>query len=100
MSTAVTLPGTAHRLLQPPAAGPLAADSLQIVNGEKLALAQVGGRVGRFKIDYDSMDDANPKTGESDPGITATNARVATQDTCTIAYLGDSTPPRPRSRCR
>jgi branched-chain amino acid transport system substrate-binding protein len=90
VSTAGTLPGnqlTVYSSL--PLEGPAAASSQQIVNGEKLALAQVGGRVGRFKIDYASLDDANPKTGEATPGITATYARVAAQDTSTIAYLGD-----------
>ena len=45
--------------------------------------------MGRFKIDYASLDDSNPKTGEADPGIIASNARVATQDTSTIAYIGE-----------
>ncbi len=89
VSTAVTLPGQLTVYSSLPLQGPLAADSLQIENGEKLALAQVGGRVGRFKIDYASLDDANPKTGEADPGIIASNARVATQDTSTIAYIGE-----------
>ncbi len=89
VSTAGTLPGQLTVYSSLPLQGPLAADSLQIENGEKLALAQVGGRVGRFKIDYASLDDANPKTGEADPGIIASNARVATQDTSTIAYLGE-----------
>jgi branched-chain amino acid transport system substrate-binding protein len=89
VSTAVTLPGQLTVYSSLPLQGPLAADSLQIENGEKLALADVGGRVGRFKIDYASLDDANPKTGEADPGIIASNARVATQDTSTIAYIGE-----------
>lgn len=90
MSTAGTLPGnqlTVYSSL--PLQGPSAVVSQQIVDGEKLALAHVGGRVGRFKIDYASLDDANPKTGETTPGITASYARVAAQDTSTIAYLGD-----------
>ena len=45
--------------------------------------------MGRFRIDYASLDDANPKTGAAAPGVTATYARVAAQDTSTIAYLGD-----------
>ena len=89
VSTAGTLPGQLTVYSSLPLQGPLAADSLQIENGEKLALAQVGGRVGRFKIDYASLDDANPKTGAADPGIIASNARVATQDTSTIAYIGE-----------
>jgi branched-chain amino acid transport system substrate-binding protein len=90
VSTAGTLPGnqlTVYSSL--PLQGPSATVSQQIVDGEKLALARVGGRVGRFKIDYASLDDANPKTGETTPGITASYARVAAQDTSTIAYLGD-----------
>ncbi len=90
VSTASTTPGhelTVYSSL--PLEGPSAAASQQIVDGEKLALAQVGGRVGRFRIDYASLDDANPQTGAAAPGVTATYARVAAQDTSTIAYLGD-----------
>jgi branched-chain amino acid transport system substrate-binding protein len=72
-----------------PLQGPLQASSQQIVNGEKLALAQTGGRVHRFKISFASLDDANPKSGEWAPGETATNAKIAAQDTGTIAYIGD-----------
>jgi branched-chain amino acid transport system substrate-binding protein len=72
-----------------PLEGPLAHVSQQIVGGEKLALAQVGGRVHRFKINYASLNDANPKTGQWTPGETSTNAKIAAQDSTTIAYLGD-----------
>lgn len=72
-----------------PLQGPLAAISAQIVNGEKLALAETHGRVGRFRVYYQSLDDVNPKTGEWAPGETATNAKYAAQDSTTIAYLGD-----------
>jgi branched-chain amino acid transport system substrate-binding protein len=72
-----------------PFQGPSAGASVEIENGEKLALAHVGGRVGRFDIDYASLDDADPSTGEATPGITASNARVAAQDTSTIAYIGE-----------
>jgi branched-chain amino acid transport system substrate-binding protein len=72
-----------------PLNGPFAKASLQIVDGEKLALAQVGGRVGRFDVDYASLNDANPATGAPDPPIAAASARVAAQDTSTIAFIGD-----------
>ncbi|HXA53557.1 MAG TPA: branched-chain amino acid ABC transporter substrate-binding protein [Solirubrobacteraceae bacterium] len=90
VSTAGTLPGnhlTVYSSL--PFQGADAGASLEIENGEKLALAEVGGRVGRFDIDYASLDDADPGTGEATPGITASNARVAAQDTSTIAYIGE-----------
>jgi branched-chain amino acid transport system substrate-binding protein len=90
VSTAGTLPGnhlTVYSSL--PFQGPSAGASVEIENGEKLALAAVGGRVGRFDVDYASLDDADPGTGEATPGITASNARVAAQDTSTIAYIGE-----------
>jgi len=72
-----------------PLQGPFGAASQQIVNGEKLALADAGGHVGRFKVGYVSLDDSNPTSGRWDPGVTASNAKVAAQDTSTIAYLGE-----------
>jgi branched-chain amino acid transport system substrate-binding protein len=72
-----------------PLQGPLAATSEQIVDGEQLALADADGRAGPFKIAYESLDDANPTTGRWNPGITASNAKIAAQDTSTIAYIGD-----------
>jgi branched-chain amino acid transport system substrate-binding protein len=90
VSTAVTTQGNELTIYSSlPLQGPTAAASQQIVNGEKLALAEVGGRVGRFRIDYASLDDSNPRTGEWSPGVTSTNARIAVQDTGTIAFLGD-----------
>ncbi len=72
-----------------PLQGAAAPISAEIVNGERLALAQAGGQIGSFKIGYVSLDDANPKTGELDPSATATDAKMAAQDTSTIAYLGE-----------
>jgi branched-chain amino acid transport system substrate-binding protein len=63
--------------------------SQQIVNGEKLALAHARGHAGQFKVGYVSLDDSNPTSGRWDPGVTASNAKTAAQDTSTIAYLGD-----------
>jgi branched-chain amino acid transport system substrate-binding protein len=72
-----------------PLQGVSASVSTQIVNGEKLALAEAGGRVGPFKVSYFSLDDSSPTRGQWDPGVTATNAKTAAADTTTIAYLGD-----------
>ena len=72
-----------------PLQGPEAEASQQIVDGEKLALADAGGRAGDFKVGYVSLDDANPTTGEWSPDVTASNAKTAADDTSTIAYLGD-----------
>jgi branched-chain amino acid transport system substrate-binding protein len=72
-----------------PLQGPAAAIAVETVNGERLALADAGGRVGRFRVGYVSLDDANPTSGKLDPGVTASNAKQAAQDTSTIAYLGE-----------
>jgi branched-chain amino acid transport system substrate-binding protein len=61
--------------------------SLAISNGEKLALEQAGGRVGRFTVKYRSLDDASE--GKWNPAQVANNARQAAQDKSTIAYLGE-----------
>ena len=72
-----------------PLQGPAGAISAQIVNGERLALAYAGGRVGPFKVGYVSLDDSNPASGQIDPGGVASDAKTAAQDTSTIAYLGE-----------
>ena len=58
------------------------------------------GHVGHFTVNYVSLDDSNPTTGEWDPGVTASNAKAAAQDPTTIAYLGDFNSGRPPCRCR
>lgn len=72
-----------------PLQGPSAGLSQQIIGGEKLALADAGGRAGQFKIGFVALDDANPKTAEWSPDVTATVAKTAAQDASTIAYIGD-----------
>jgi len=72
-----------------PLQGSTAATARRIVNGEKLALSQAGGRAGDFKVSYASLDDSDPTTGQWSPGEVAANAKQAAQDTSTIAYLGD-----------
>jgi branched-chain amino acid transport system substrate-binding protein len=72
-----------------PLQGPEGAISHQIEGGEKLALANADGHVGRFTVSYTSLDDSSLTTGEWEPGATAANAKAAAQDPTTIAYLGD-----------
>jgi branched-chain amino acid transport system substrate-binding protein len=72
-----------------PLQGPSAQIAQEMVNGERLALADAGGRVGRFHVGYVSLDDSDPSTGKLDPGVTAANAKMAAQDPTTIAYLGE-----------
>jgi len=62
--------------------------SVSVVNGEKLALQKVGGKVGKFTIKYVSLDDATAAAGKWDPGATSGDARKAAQDKSTAFYLG------------
>jgi branched-chain amino acid transport system substrate-binding protein len=72
-----------------PLQGPSAEIARQIEGGEKLALSDAGGHVGRYRVSYSSLDDVNPVNGKSSPGESSTAAKQAAQDTTTIAYLGD-----------
>jgi branched-chain amino acid transport system substrate-binding protein len=63
--------------------------SVSVVNGEKLALAEAGGEVGKFKIKYSSLDDSTAAAGKWDPGAVSADARKAATDKSTIAYLGE-----------
>jgi branched-chain amino acid transport system substrate-binding protein len=63
--------------------------SEDVVNGEKMALEEAGGKVGKFTIKYSSLDDSTAATGKWDPGQTSADARKAAQDASTIAYLGE-----------
>jgi branched-chain amino acid transport system substrate-binding protein len=60
-----------------------------VVNGEKLALQEHNGKVGKFTIKYVSLDDSTAAAGKWDPGATSSDARKAAQDKTTIAYLGE-----------
>lgn len=63
--------------------------SESVINGEKLALEEAGGKVGKFTIKYVSLDDSTASAGKWEPGKTSANARKAAQDDSTIAYLGE-----------
>jgi branched-chain amino acid transport system substrate-binding protein len=63
--------------------------SQDVVDGEKLALQESGGKVGNYTIKYVSLDDATAAAGKWDPGQTSSDARKAAQDQSTIVYLGE-----------
>ncbi len=61
-----------------------------VIDGERLALEQAGGKVGKYKINYVSLDDSTAQNpGTADEAQTAQNARKAIQDETTIFYLGE-----------
>ena len=73
-----------------PLQGTSRGQSEAVINGERLALEEVGGKVGNFTIKYVSLDDSTAQNpGTADEGKTAQNARQAVRDKSTIFYLGE-----------
>lgn len=76
-----------------PVTGADSAVQSSIVNGEVLALNEVGGHVGGFHVSFDSLDDLQPLgtiwTPTGSASTTAQKAAQAGQDASTIAYIGD-----------
>ena len=75
--------------------------SESVVNGEKLALEQVGGKVGDYTIKYVSLDDATAAAGKWEPGAVSSNARKAVAGQLDDRRTSVSSTPAPRrSRSR
>ncbi len=72
-----------------PLNGASRASGLAVLSGAQLALAQIRGRIGRYRIKLKSLDDATVQRQEWDPGQTTLNAREAVQDATTIGYIGE-----------
>jgi branched-chain amino acid transport system substrate-binding protein len=73
-----------------PLQGTSRGQSEAVINGEKLALDDVGGKVGKYTLKYVSLDDSTAQNpGTADEGQTAQNARQAVRDKSTIFYLGE-----------
>jgi len=60
-----------------------------VINGARLALDQVGSRIGEYRIALKILDDATVAGGGWDPGQTTINVRAAVLDPTTIGYVGD-----------
>src|SRR5436305_5230263 len=67
-----------------PLVGASTSQTKPLVNGEKLALDQAGGKAGQFNIKLVSLNDATAQAGEWDPGQCASDARKAVSDSSTI----------------
>jgi branched-chain amino acid transport system substrate-binding protein len=74
-----------------PLQGPEAERSQSIIDAEKLALKQAGGKASSFKVNFAFSDDSTAGGGSPgwNPDKTAENARKAIQNPRTIAYIGD-----------
>jgi ABC-type branched-subunit amino acid transport system substrate-binding protein len=69
-----------------PLQGPTATAAQDVVDGEKLALQQAGGRVGKLTVNFRSVDSS--EDGRVNPGSAAKAARSAAQDAGAIAAIG------------
>jgi branched-chain amino acid transport system substrate-binding protein len=60
-----------------------------VAAGQRLALADAGGRVGPYKVKLVELDSAEPDERDWDPDRVAENAGRAADDEAAIAYLGE-----------
>ena len=63
--------------------------TIPMVNGMKLALAQAGGKAGRFTVNFTALDDSTAAAGKWDPSQTAANARKVAADPRAVYYIGE-----------
>jgi len=63
--------------------------TIPMVNGMKLALAQAGGKAGKFTVNYTVLDDSTAAAGKWDPAQTAANARKVAADPKAVYYMGE-----------
>ncbi len=72
-----------------PLTGPARADGQDVADGAKLALKDAGGEAGGVAIEAQYLDIAGRNESRSDPASAGRNARTATQDSTTVAYIGE-----------
>jgi branched-chain amino acid transport system substrate-binding protein len=71
-----------------PRTGSANAQTTTIVNGIRLAIDEVQGRVGSFTIEYEDWDDASATKGDWDPAVEAANAKKAVENPDVFFYIG------------
>src|SRR5213594_1295553 len=71
-----------------PRTGSANAQSQTMVNGIKMALDEIHGKIGEFTIAYEDWDDASPERGQWDPAVEAANAHNAVKNPDLMAYIG------------
>src|SRR5579863_3674675 len=72
-----------------PMQGASSAQTIPLVNGIKLALAQAGGKAGQWTVHYTVLNDSTAAAGKWDPGQTAANARQVAGDSKAVFYIGE-----------
>jgi branched-chain amino acid transport system substrate-binding protein len=59
-----------------------------IENGAQLAIDAVGGKIGKYKLQYKRLDDSLPSTGAADENQASQNASTAVSDKTAIGFVG------------
>jgi branched-chain amino acid transport system substrate-binding protein len=72
-----------------PTEGPSAGTARAVAAGQRQALADAGGRAGRYRIRLVELSSSKPGSGNWDPGQVSENAGHAAADPRAIAYLGE-----------
>jgi branched-chain amino acid transport system substrate-binding protein len=72
-----------------PMQGSSSVQTIPMVNGMKLALAQAGGKAGKFTVNFTALDDSTAAAGKWDPSQTAANARKVAADPRAVYYIGE-----------
>jgi branched-chain amino acid transport system substrate-binding protein len=73
-----------------PLIGPTRWSGQATLNGARMALDSVHGRVGRYRIVLRALNDATASSHGWNPGQTTVNAHAAIKDPSTIGYIGDT----------
>lgn len=71
-----------------PRTGSANAQTSTMVNGIKMAIDELGGKIAGYDLVYEDWDDASPERGAWDPAIEAGNAQKAVKDPNIMAYIG------------
>ena len=71
-----------------PRTGSANAQTTTMVNGIRMAIDELGGRIAGFDLAFEDWDDASPERGAWDPAIEAGNAQKAVKDPDIMAYIG------------
>jgi branched-chain amino acid transport system substrate-binding protein len=74
-----------------PLQGAVNVQTVPLVNGIKLALAQAGGKAGQFTVNYSSLDDSTATSAATtcDLNQSQANARKAATDSKAVLYIGE-----------
>jgi len=87
-ASALAQSGTLKIVSSLPRTGSANAQTGTIVNGIRMAIAEVGGKIDGYEIAYEDWDDASPQRGNWDPTVEAQNANKAVTDPAIVGYIG------------